>query len=195
MKRYIIYFSLLGVIVSAFAYSCAKTDDDTTPPVIRAVSLSPNDTIKLDSGEIIEINTDDEAVLNTLVLGRKLKFKAEFSDNKMLSFYRILINVDPENHGIEKDSAYSVSRRWVDIFGQTEYNFPIRYNDDILIPDKFDHTEIDPVTGESVAQQRPVREGLYNLEVILVDAAGNSTSVNQSVVLKKRSTIVDDHSK
>lgn len=192
MKRYTI---LLSILLVAYFFSCAKTDSDTTPPVISAVMINSNDTIVVRPGDTIRINEDEEESLKTIVLGRKLKFKALFSDDKMLSSYRIRIEVHPDNLGVEDDSVYYVKRRWSEIFGLKEYAFDIRPNDNILIPENFDYTGKSPITNADTTMKRPVREGLYNLQVLLIDAAGNGDSVVQKVTLLKRKTIIDNHSK
>lgn len=195
MKRLLLPWSILLLFLFC-VLSCAKTNDDITPPEIGKVIINPLDTIMDRVNDVFyTINVDENAELDTLILGKRLDFKAQFSDNEALSSYLIQINVDPENEGIEGDTVFTVSKRWLNIFGMKDYFFEDQSNRDISIPDSLSYQKTDPETGVVSTQLKPVREGFYNLDIKLLDTAGNWETKQVKVRFLSRKTIFDSHSK
>ncbi len=194
MKRYLLCFGLFSLLLF-HTLSCAKTDEDTVAPEIGEIIINYQDTVMTeDRDAFYTFNIADDAEIDTLVLGKRLNFKAEFSDNEQLSSYRIHISVDPENVGVKGDTAFTAIKRWVNIFGLKHYFFEDKNNLDILIPDSLNYTGKTSKNTDTT-YNRPVRNGLYKLEVSLLDIAGNESIKDVDVMLTTRKAIIDHYSK
>ena len=183
----ILIFSVLCVV------SCAKTDNDNTDPVIGEVVLNPNDTINVAPGDTIRFNVDKDALIDTLVTKRRIIFSAHFSDDVALSSYKIYIDTAPGNIGTGQDTVYSYKNRWITIFDKKDYFFEDKANTDIYITDSLGYSAKSPITGKDTTLQKPIREGLYYMDIYCLDVAGNESSMRRiEFMLLNRQTIIDN---
>lgn len=189
--KYSLYISLFLVFVFGMS-SCANTDSDTTPPVIGNIFINPNDTINIGPGDTLRVNVGDDESADILILGHRLLFRAEFSDDEKLSSY--FIHLDSVKESISqtpvKDTVFYIKRAWTDIYGMKQYSFEDEANGEIYVPDVLKYTAKDPTTGDNVTLNLPLREGFCDLNVSLLDVAGNQVNKTKRIIMLSRETVI-----
>lgn len=196
MKKLIVFILLSFLAVVVFI-SCSDDDTkkDKTPPVISGVRINFEDTI-IDNGRVIRFNRNDEAVIDTLVTGRFLRFTARFEDDYALSSYMIKLRYDTilDNATIfdtmKVDPRLYATKYWITIFGRRDTL--IQDQSDIFINDSVSKV----VEGEYISL--PYLEGEYFLSVYCLDKAGNestfsydpNTIVHHRVRVLSRETLI-----
>lgn len=152
MKKKALYV-FMSLTLVAFV-SCSSDDADTEKPVIENVEPHNGD---------------------TLVIGEKIHFEADFSDNDKLASYRIEIHNNFDNHGHKSvvagltDStgyAFAFDSVWTDIAGLRNAH---AHHHSIAIPAK--------KGGKST------REGKYHFIIYCLDQAGNMSVLTREVTL------------
>lgn len=192
MMKYTLYVILFFVSVFCIS-SCASTDSDITPPVIGDIIINPNDTINIGLDDTIKVNVGDVAVdIDTLILGHRLLFSADFSDNEKLSSYFIYLDSVPNSVSQTpvQDTIFFIKRAWTEIYGMKEYSFQDGANNEIYIPESISYQGLKPGTEDYVTLKRPLREGLCDLHVFLLDVAGNQTKKTKKIMMLNRKTVI-----
>lgn len=203
MKRLNYILILLVSLSILLVQSCGEDNsNDTTPPKVANVRFNVNDTLELiheGKNIIIELNDSIHGSLetDTVVIGKRLRFRGLFTDDQSLStaYFHIWGDTVVVNN---VDTAYNMKKLMpLYMFGQTEYNV-----------DSMGIILVDPLPvllmrrGSSVSLK--VRESSeitptedqknYEFSIKCTDAAGNedvSSYFRHPINLYHRKTIID----
>lgn len=196
-SRILLKLFLVFIVIVPTIFSCVSSteSDDSTAPIIHDIRMRIRydsayifpDTILLEDGNIITLNTDPNADTDTLVMNRYMYFKGKFEDAEGLSSYRIRLSYDSSRliEPTTLDTLYAISRGYDNIFNQ---KYLIVFQVMMVLPDSLSSQ----AANASITKQKPIREGDYILTVDCVDKANNfAEPKTRKIKLLRRQTIID----
>lgn len=198
-SRILLKLFLVFIVIVPTIFSCVSSteSDDSTAPIIHDIRMRIRydsayifpDTILLEDGNIITLNTDPNADTDTLVMNRYMYFKGKFEDEEGLSSYRIALDYyDPlqVTTSSSPDVLYTIRKGYDNIYNQTK---SIVFKGITTLPDSLS-VVIDAETSQTA--NKPIREGDYILTVDCVDKANNFAEPRtRKIKLLRRQTIID----
>lgn len=198
-----IFFVLLSILIVS---SCADSElehNDSEIPEISNIRFNVGDTVIMGNGEIITLNRldKDPSLSDTLVIGHKVRFRGEFTDNHGLSsvYVRIWgdtvsVNTDDEGNIVRVDTCYRLRIKPV---------LPIQGEKILAIEDVLLGSDEVPVSVNAKDGKRLlIREGgteePYEFSIWCSDLAGNENKTayeRTPIVVSSRKTIIEHYKK
>ncbi|MDU1891454.1 MAG: hypothetical protein E6767_12265 [Dysgonomonas sp.] len=194
MKKFCLTILSLMLLTVVYFSSCSSVEDysdDNEKPTVSNVFFNVNDTIVYE-GHRVNINRDSTVAkdVHIIPIGKWMYISGHFQDNRALSTFSVRMDTTAGN-GYKKGNAeldikdsihYSFLKLGSSIFRKTDTI--VNRSGLLLIP------EYDSSKGDTVY----TREGLRDLQLKVLDMAGNSDTLYFKVMLLNRKTIYEKYS-